>query len=89
MPAVAKERIFLFKGEDGQGGTATTHNELVDFIRSIIPAKEEQARLAQVDFAEFVNNGIDSQNALLKEAIEDLVASMKLQNENLMAQLAQ
>ena len=41
MPEVAKERIFLFKGEDGQGGTATTHNELADFIRSIIPAKEE------------------------------------------------
>ena len=32
MPAVADERILLFNGEDGQGGTKTTHNELVEFI---------------------------------------------------------
>ena len=41
MPAVAKERIFLFKGVDGQVGDMTTHNELVDFIQGIIPKKEE------------------------------------------------
>ena len=45
MPTVTKERIFLFKGKDGQGGPMTTHNELVNFIQSIIPRKEEQARL--------------------------------------------
>ena len=45
MPSIAKERIFLFKGKDGQGGPMTTHNELVNFIQSIIPRKEEQARL--------------------------------------------
>ena len=39
MPAISKERIFLFKGADGQGGSMTTHNELMDFIQSIIPEK--------------------------------------------------
>ena len=59
MPYVAKERIFLFKGKDGQGGPATTHKELIDFIASMIPRKEGQARLAQVDFAKFVVNDIN------------------------------
>ena len=89
MPTVAMERIFLFKGIDGQGGPMTTHNEIVDFIQSILPRKEGYARLAQIDFAEFVDNGMNSQNAQVKQAIENMLKNMQKQNATLMAQLAQ
>ena len=90
MPTVAEERIFLFRGKDGQGGPMTTHNEIVAFIQSIMPRKEKEARLKPVDFAEFVNSGINSQNAQVKEAMEAMLLSMRTQrsqNIELMAQL--
>ena len=40
MPTVAEERIFLFRGVEGQGGKMTKHNEIVAFIKSIIPRRK-------------------------------------------------
>ena len=44
MPTFTNERILLFRGDYGQGGPMTSHNEIVSFVQSIIPRKEAKLR---------------------------------------------
>ena len=42
-PEMSTDRIFLFRGRDGQAGTETTHEEIKNWISSKLPPVEERA----------------------------------------------
>ena len=51
LPEIRGDRIFLFKGKNGQGGTATTHEQLTQWVNSMVPPSNEYAQLKQIDYA--------------------------------------
>ena len=67
MPEIAKDRIFLFKGQDGQGGSKTTHEELSSWIKSII-VPEQAATIQAINYEELVADGMASGNQEMIQA---------------------
>lgn len=47
LPKMTQERIFLFRGKDGQGGQMTTHSELARWVKSMLPKSEQNSRVKQ------------------------------------------
>lgn len=54
-PEINGDRIFLFKGRDGQGGDETTHEEIKNWITSRLPPVEERADVINVDYDKYIS----------------------------------
>ena len=54
-PEINGDRIFLFKGRDGQGGNETTHEEIKNWIISKLPPVEERADVINVDYDKYIS----------------------------------
>ena len=50
LPEIRGNRIFLFKGENGQGGAATTPEQLAQWVNSMLPPPSAYARLKKIDY---------------------------------------
>lgn len=54
LPEIPGERIFLFKGKSGQGGDKTTHEEISQWITSMLPPPAAAAKVKKVVYEEYV-----------------------------------
>ena len=54
LPEMTADRIFLFRGKDGQGGAETTHEELKNWITSKLPPIEGRAEVKNVDYDKYI-----------------------------------
>ena len=61
IPEVPKDRIFLFRGEDGYSPKTTT-DELVQFIRHCMPPPEHACRIKRFDYRSYLNTIKNSGN---------------------------
>ena len=69
LPEIRGNRIFLFKGVNGQGGAATTHEEITQWVSSVLPPPSEHARLKEIDYASFMAENAASGNEAMSNAI--------------------
>ena len=75
MPEITGDRIFLFKGRDGQGGAETTHEELKNWITSKLPPIEKRAGVNNVDYDKYISEALNSENeARANEAKKEVEA---------------
>ena len=76
MPEVSKDRIFLFKGKDGQGGLSTPHAEIKSWVKNLI-VPEQAAQIQRLDYEELVADAMASNNQQMKEAFTEIVEMRK------------
>ena len=62
LPVMTGDRIFLFKGRDGQGGAETTHEEIKYWITSKLPPIEERASVINFDWDKYISEAGNSEN---------------------------
>lgn len=62
MPELSQDRIFLFKAVDGQGGAATTNEEITSWIQSMLPPLEHATHAKEFKYDDYCVNASNSQN---------------------------
>ena len=78
LPEITPDRIFCFRGKNGQGGAATTHEELSAWVTSKLPRTEaDKARIKNIDYADYCHNMADSGNEAMNDAVKAELAMLK------------
>ena len=83
MPCPARSNIFLFKGKDKNGVTATPSEELAAWVRSTIPPEAEQAKICEsFDYAGHVKSANESGDAGVIALLREELAMLRKMIEN-------
>ena len=77
LPEIPGHRIFLFKGKSGQGGDMTTHEEISQWITTMLPPPAEAAKIKKVVYEEYVADCAGTGNEAMQEAMKREVEMMK------------
>ena len=82
LPEIRGNRIFLFKGESGQGGARTTPEEITQWVNSLLPAPSAYARLKEIDYSSFINENAACGNEAMTNAISGEIQMLKAMAES-------
>ena len=82
LPEIRGNRIFLFKGENGQGGARTTPEEITQWVSSVLPPPSAYARLKPIDYASFINENAACGNEAMTNAISGEIQMLKAMAES-------
>ena len=83
MPCPERRNIFLFKGKDKNGVTATPSEELAAWVRSTIPPEAEQAKICEsFDYANHVKSANESGDAGVIALLREELAMLRKMIEN-------
>ena len=63
LPTIPGNRIFLFKGKRGQGGDMTAHEEISQFVNSMLPPPIAAAKIKKVVYEEYVADCCNTGNS--------------------------
>ena len=71
LPEITQDRIFCFRAKDGQGGAATTKEELSAFITSMLPQEEQdKAMIKNIDYARYCETMFASGKEAMSAAVK-------------------
>ena len=77
LPEIPNDRIYLFKGKNGQGGEMTTHEEITAWISSNLPPREKEAEVIELDYQGYVEEAAGSGNGAMQAAVKQELEMLK------------
>ena len=89
IPEISKDRIFLFKGEEGMSGPETTTEELDEFIRSCRPGPNQATTIKKFNYADYLETAKNTSNKDLQNVANNEIEALKRALENGDAQVAE
>ena len=78
LPEITQDRIFCFRAKNGQGGPATTHEELSSWVASKLPQTEaDKPSVKEIDYPSYCQKMGESGNEGMNQAMKAELEMLK------------